>query len=116
MLVGTEFYPAAYRGARDGVAIEVELFPEPGNRHDPNAVAGYVGGQLAGYLGRGPAAEYQPLVRQANALGYRVIVAGAFERPGAGQPMAATAQMPEPRDFANWLAQPPEVRARGFGA
>jgi len=80
LAVGSEYNPGAYRGRREGEAIVVELVAETKNPHDRNAVALVFGGQLAGYLGRGPAAEYQPSVRRANSLGWSVQVHGEIER------------------------------------
>lgn len=38
------------------------LVPEPTNEYDPNAVAVQIEGQLVGYLSRGDARDYRPLV------------------------------------------------------
>lgn len=113
MLVGNEYHPQAYVGARAGTAVTVELVPEAGNPHDPNALAAYVNGLRAGYLARGPAAEYRPLVSWANQLGYRLLVSGKFERP-SGQPLSVTVLMPDAAMLHGWLSQPPEVRALGI--
>lgn len=39
------------------------LVPEPGNRYDPDAVMVQLDGQLTGYLSRGDAIDYGPVVR-----------------------------------------------------
>lgn len=114
MLVGSEAHHKAYRNAAAGEPVTVELVAEVGNPHNRHAVAGYLrGDQLAGYLGKGSAAEYQPLIERANALGYRVRVSGAFVRPGAG-PLSVAVGMPSPDDFSSWLDLPPDARALGF--
>jgi len=68
-VVGVSHYqPAllAAAGAAPGdevrVEREVELVPEPGNPHDPNAVAVKVGGEPVGYLARDDALRWQPVI------------------------------------------------------
>jgi HIRAN domain len=61
---GETFHAAAIqeacRSSRPGVPDVAVLLPEPGNPHDPSAVAVYVNQFHAGYLSRQIAAAVQP--------------------------------------------------------
>lgn len=62
IVVGTEYYSPAAR-LRPGRPVEdVTVEPDPGNRHDPNAVAVRWKGELIGYLSGARAKKYRPLV------------------------------------------------------
>ena len=53
----------AARGIADAVPVTAVLIPEPGNRHDRNAVRVDVGGRTVGYLAREDAVRYQRVLR-----------------------------------------------------
>ncbi|WP_433362104.1 HIRAN domain-containing protein [Actinoplanes sp. CA-142083] len=82
-IVGESHYAAAIRDVLgndfkvDGseVIAVAELVPEPGNRHDQNAVAVRIGGQLVGYLPRDEAARYSPALFQLVTQGWSPQVA-----------------------------------------
>jgi len=113
-LVGTEHYAKVYAKAREGQEVLVELVAEVGNVHDPNAVAGTVNGEVAGYLRQEVAAKYRKALEDAQALGLRVCVSSEF-RPRKDASMGmGWLDMPSPEALRQWLALPPDQRSRGF--
>lgn len=70
----------------DGVSVDVvaTLVPEPSNKYDKDAIAVQVGGRTVGYLSRGAARSYGPLVRRlhgARRLGQcRATIIGGWDR------------------------------------
>ena len=80
--MGEFFHKAAYRRIlptpvpRDGtdISVRAHLVPEPGNRHDPNAVAVSVDGLTIGYLAKEIAPQYQPMLIDLNQRGREAVV------------------------------------------
>lgn len=59
--------------------------PEPGNEHDPNAVAIFIDGEKVGYLSRGDALDYQPAMRALRTAGYSAgVCSGCIAGRGPG--------------------------------
>ena len=113
-LVGTEHYPQVYARAREGQPVLVELHAEVGNPHDPNAIAGKVGGHVAGYLRQDVAAKYRKALEQAHSLGYRICVSTEFRPRKDGTIGLGWLDIPSAEALKQWLALPPEERAAGF--
>lgn len=113
-LVGTENYRQVYARARAEQPVLVELVPEVGNPHDPNAIAGHVDGQVAGYLKAEFAAKYRAPLVEASELGFRLFVKTEY-RPRAGGDMGmGWLDIPSPEALKTWLSMPEGERARGF--
>ncbi|BDC70400.1 hypothetical protein KAREA_03150 [Prescottella equi] len=68
-LSGTNFYCRALDHLRWGSEVAVELVPEPQNPFDSTAVCVELDGTRLGYLGRGFAEFWHPIVRGFNAAG-----------------------------------------------
>jgi hypothetical protein len=65
--------------------ITAAVVPEPGNEHDPNAVAIFIGGEKVGYLSRGDALDYQPAIKALRAAGYEAgVCRGCIAGRGPG--------------------------------
>ncbi|WP_212804782.1 HIRAN domain-containing protein [Actinocatenispora sera] len=60
----------AFKPSGTEVRIDVELVPEPGNRHDQHAVAVRVGKHLLGYLPREEAVRYSPVLSRLASHGW----------------------------------------------
>lgn len=75
---GSGYYPEAYKHLPEGPCT-AELWPEPGNPHDKNAIALVIRGRTAGYLGAGWAEEYGRLIKRLHKQG-PVQVVGSVQR------------------------------------
>lgn len=113
-LVGTEHYRDIFRRAREGQEILVELVPQADNPYDPNAIAGYIDGKIAGHLRRASAGKYRMPLVLANELGFRIVVRTEFQRRDDGDLRVGWLDIPSPKAFSQWLAMPEDERARGF--
>lgn len=116
-VVGEFFHKAAYRRIlpspvpRDGtdISVRAHLIPEPGNRHDPNAVAVSVDGLTIGHLAKEIAPEYQPMLIDLNQRGRAAVVtchihANEFSDGQSGRPdlyVSAALVLDEP-----WMCLP----------
>jgi hypothetical protein len=76
-VVGESNYQATIReeaGVRRGEAVscvvEAELLAEPDNAYDANAIAVFLSGAKAGYLSRGDALDFAPVMTSLAAAGY----------------------------------------------
>lgn len=90
VIVGTEFHQQAVMRAahsrKQGVP-EVEralaqLVPEPSNRHDPDAVAVFIGVELVGYLGKGASPGVRAAVARCVANGVPATCVATFITAG----------------------------------
>lgn len=113
LIVGGEYYPDAYRKVRDGREYGVALDAEPSNRHDPNAVACFLEGQLCGYLARDTAEWFQPLALVARQRGQYLWTLGRGERL-QGEKVVRLTALPDEREMKMILGLPvPPLPARG---
>lgn len=67
-----------------------DLFPEPDNPHDPNAIEVVVGGEHVGYIARDRTELYHPFLRWARAAGWdgvscRARIMGGFRFDDGGR-------------------------------
>jgi hypothetical protein len=116
-LVGTDHYPDAYRDAKDGQPVYLELRAESDNPHDANAIAGLVDGKVGGYLPKEVAEKYRNPIEGAAALGFRLFVATEFSkryRKGNAKIGLGWLDLPRQDALAKWLALPSDERAKGF--
>ena len=109
-VVGESHYQDALRAVIGGpVAGEVRhtctaaLVPEPDNPHDPNAVMVQIEGRRVGYLSRGDAVAYAPLVRSLAERGRTAVceamVAGRGESSGTSN-LGVFLRLPPPGERA----------------
>lgn len=113
LVVGGEYYPAAYRKVKIGREYGVALDPEPRNRHDANAVAAYLDGRLCGYLASGTSEWFQPLALIAQRRGYYLWTLGQGERV-RGEKVVRLTTLPDERELKIILGLPvPPAPARG---
>ena len=113
-LVGTEHYPRVYSRGREGQSVVVELVPETANVNDPDAIAGVVDGNVAGYLKRELALKYRKVLETASALGFQVVVQTEYRQRGGGDLGMGWLDIPSPEALKQWLDRPADERARGF--
>ena len=86
---GAIYHQPALVEFTSGQSLDVELVPEPGNPHDPWAVAFHVSGQRIGYLASDFADEMHEFVAGHNRRGRAVYASGEVRvRPEDGVKMA----------------------------
>lgn len=90
---GAGFHQPAVAGFQDGNDIFVELVPEPGNPHDPWAVAFHVRGRRIGYMASGYAHGVHEYVAGHNRRGQAVYAEGEVYAP-VGSARSATVFLP----------------------
>jgi very-short-patch-repair endonuclease len=72
------------------------LYPEPDNPHDPSAVSVIIGGLRGGYLDRGYARLWQPVILAEHAAGRAVTAEGRLVDARGGTALRVTATQPPP--------------------
>jgi hypothetical protein len=79
---------------------EAVLVPEPGNPHDPNAVRVEIDGRLVGYLPRGAAVAYGPMLQAVIARGRAAACEAMIAGRGGEGPanLGVFLKLPEPTD------------------
>jgi hypothetical protein len=105
-VVGTSHYQDALlelsgRQGDEEIRLEkVAIFvPEPGNPHDPNAIAVQIDGRLVGYLSRDENRRWLDVVAGSQSVGAEAMIAGKGGTTGLGvflrlpTPTEARAQM-----------------------
>lgn len=100
MVVGTEHYGPLLTRRGEGPAT-FELYREPTNPHDRNAVAVHLDGQVVGYLSAYQAKQYGSAVERIQQHG-TVGIAGRVGRSGAGS-VTAWLSLPKPADLTKWV-------------
>jgi hypothetical protein len=113
-LVGVEHYQEAMSGRAIGAPLTVELVAELNNAHHANAVAGQVGGRVAGHLRRDVASKYRAPIVLSKEHGFRLFVQTDVQQREDGLLRPGWLDIPGPEALAKWLALPEAERARGF--
>lgn len=109
---GTVYHQPALKGFSDGEVFVAALVPEPGNPHDPWALAIHLGGQRIGYIAGDYAVWMHEYVAAHNRRDKEVTVDGAIRVDG--RDIKATVFMPWPhhqQQFRNDSGLPAECRA-----
>lgn len=113
-VVGESYYQEDIRGICgshewEDVSFDciAALVPEPSNPYDPNAVMVQIDARLVGYLSRGDAVEYRPLIDQALAKDTLVACRARIAGHGPGgetSNLGVFLHLPRPDEPIEWSA------------